>query len=218
MSSLKEISNMLIKIAYSDKNERPFMIKDLEKEFDALPVIEIPKEQQILIASILNELEKESLIGIDIDGLNKNKATKTRTKKEKEVEVLKPTIEEINVVEPETVVVNEKQRITKLSNLRKGNRFTFPLSQEDKDMGVSNMIYVFDSKSKTTFYYKSGDSEFSTSENREVNLLSNNEPEIINEEVIIEKPKVERKTIVKPEPKKEEEDAFSFLDNIDDAF
>jgi hypothetical protein len=217
MSSLKEISNMLIKIAYSDKNERPFMIKDLENSFDALPVIEIPKEQQILIASILNELEKESLIGIDINDLDSNKAVKTRTKKQKEVEILKPVIEDINVVEPNTVVINGKQRITRLSNLRRGDRFTFPLSQEDKDMGLSDLIYVFDSKSKTTFYYKSGDSEFSTSENREVNLLSNNEPEIINEEIIIEKPKVERKTIVKPEPKKEE-DAFSFLDNIDDAF
>ena len=43
------------------------------------------------------------------------------------------------------------------------------------------MIYVFDSKAKSTFFYKSGDSEFSTSENREVNLLSSKEP-------ILEKP------------------------------
>jgi hypothetical protein len=111
MSSLKQISDMLIKIAYSEKKDRPSMIKELEYEFDGLPMIEIPKEQQILIASILNELEKESLIGIDINDLNSNKAVKTRTKKTEEVEIVKPVIEEISVVEPETVIAEKEPAI-----------------------------------------------------------------------------------------------------------
>jgi len=150
MSSLKQISDMLIKIAYSDKNDRPSMIKELEVEFDSLPSSETSIEQQKLIASILNELEKESLSYVEIDGLDKNKASKTRAKKLKEVEISKPSIEEIKVVEPEIVIVEK-------------------------------------------------------------------EPEIINQELIIEKPKVERKTKVKLEPK-EEEHELSFLDDIDNLF
>jgi hypothetical protein len=150
MSSLKQISDMLIKIAYSDKNDRPSMIKELEVEFDSLPSSETSIEQQKLIASILNELEKESLSYVEIDGLDKNKASKTRAKKLKEVEISKPNIEEIKVVEPEIVTVEK-------------------------------------------------------------------EPEIINQELIIEKPKVERKTKVKLEPK-EEEHELSFLDDIDNLF
>lgn len=73
-------------------------------------------------------------------------------------------------------VIPATKKMVKLSNLKKGDRFTFPLSQEDINMGVTEMIYVFDSKAKSTFFYKSGDSEFSTSENREVNLLSSKEP------------------------------------------
>ena len=73
-------------------------------------------------------------------------------------------------------VIPPTKKTTKLSNLKKGDRFIFPLSQEDKDMGVSEMIYVFDSKEKSTYFYKSGDSNFSTSENREVTLLSESEP------------------------------------------
>jgi hypothetical protein len=158
MSSLKKISDILIKIAYSDKKDRPSMIKELEFEFDGLPTMEIPKEQQILIASILNELEKESLIGIEINDLDSNKAVKTRTKKTNEVEIVKPVVEEISVVEPETVIVNQEPIIDK-------------------------------------------------------GILSKDE--LLKE---IARDKLEnRKTKVKPEPKKEE-DAFSFLDNIDDAF
>jgi hypothetical protein len=78
-------------------------------------------------------------------------------------------------------VIPATKKIVKLSNLKKGDRFTFPLSQEDIDIGVTEMIYVFDSKAKSTFFYKSGDSEFYTSENREVNLLSSKEP-------VLEKP------------------------------
>ena len=73
-------------------------------------------------------------------------------------------------------VIPATKKVVKLSNLKKGDRFTFPLSQEDINMGVTEMIYVFDSKAKSTFFYKSGDSEFSTSENREVNLLTSKEP------------------------------------------
>jgi hypothetical protein len=81
------------------------------------------------------------------------------------VEVIAPTKKAVEVILP-------TKKVVKLSNLKKGDRFTFPLSQEDYDMGVSERIYVFDRKSKSTFFYKSGDSEFSTSENRNVNLLS----------------------------------------------
>jgi hypothetical protein len=217
MSKVKEISDTLIKIAYSDKKDRPSIIVDVKEMLNNIYTHEMPDFQFKLISEILDELEKESLTMVEVSDLTESKVAKTRSKKAKISEAVEPIAEKIEVIEPETLVNDKKQRITRLSNLRRGDRFTFPLSQEDKDMGVSNMIYVFDSKSKTTFYYKSGDSEFSTSENREVNLLSNNKPEIINEEIIIEKPKIERKTIVKPEPKKEE-DSFSFLDDLDNVF
>ena len=106
------------------------------------------------------------------------------------------------------------EKALKLSNLKKGDRFTFPLSQEDKDMGVSEMIYVFDSKAKSTFYYKSGDSEFSTSENREVNLLSSKEPVL---EKTIEKSRKSKKTqeqIFKEIEEVDPEYLLSLLDEI----
>jgi len=73
-------------------------------------------------------------------------------------------------------VIPLTKKVVKFSNLKKGDRFTFPISKLDYDLGFSETIYVFDRKAKSTFYYKSGDSEFSTSENREVNLLTSKEP------------------------------------------
>jgi hypothetical protein len=111
MSSLKQISDMLIKIAYSEKKDRPSMIRELEFEFDGLPMMEIPKEQQILIASILNELEKESLIGIEINDLDSNKAVKTRSKKTQLSQIVEPIAEKIEVIEPETVIVEKEPEV-----------------------------------------------------------------------------------------------------------
>jgi len=126
---------------------------------DFYNVINTKKLNEIKDESIKNEIKeliKQTLI---LAKENQSIGIKSEPKK-----VVEPIIESID------------ENAVKLSNLKKGDRFTFPLSQEDIDMGVTEMIYVFDSKAKSTFFYKSGDSEFSTSENREVNLLSSKEP------------------------------------------
>jgi len=131
---------------------------------DFYNVINTKKLNEIKDESIKNEIKeliKQTLI---LAKENQSIGIKSEPKK-----VVEPIIESID------------ENAVKLSNLKKGDRFTFPLSQEDIDMGVTEMIYVFDSKAKSTFFYKSGDSEFSTSENREVNLLSSKEP-------VLEKP------------------------------
>lgn len=61
--------------------------------------------------------------------------------------------------------------ITKLSKLKKGDKFYFPLDEDDEEIGRTNpldTIYVFDGKIKSTYNYSSKGSNFSTSTNRDV--------------------------------------------------
>ena len=60
-------------------------------------------------------------------------------------------------------------KTTKLSELKKGDKFYYP-----KEIGRTNpldSIYVFDGKIKSTYHYSSKGSKFSTSTNRDVVTL-----------------------------------------------
>ena len=63
---------------------------------------------------------------------------------------------------------------TKLSKLKKGDKFYFPLDKDDEEIGRTNpldSIYVFDGKIKSTYHYSREGSKFSTSTNRDVVTL-----------------------------------------------
>ena len=60
---------------------------------------------------------------------------------------------------------------SKLSKLKKGDKFYFPLNKDDEEIGRTNpfdAIYVFNGKIKSTYHYTSDGSKFSTSTNRDV--------------------------------------------------
>jgi hypothetical protein len=81
--------------------------------------------------------------------------------------------------EAKETIKSKETKTLKLSNLKKGDRFSFALTQEDIDLGITEtnrLIYVFDSEEKSTtgityYYYKSGDDSFNTSTNLDVNLV-----------------------------------------------
>ena len=160
----------------------------LEPKKSVVPIVESVDENAgknlYKIKVVLKELDKDGGYKhdyfYDIYADSETEALEKIRKQYKDDEDFKFT--ELSYFSDEVIeVIPATKKVVKLSNLKKGDRFTFPLSQEDINMGVTEMIYVFDSKAKSTFFYKSGDSEFSTSENREVNLLSSKEP-------VLEKP------------------------------
>jgi hypothetical protein len=108
MSKVKEISDMLIKIAYSDKKDRPSMIVDVKEMLNNIYTHEMPDFQFKLISEILDELEKESLTMVEVNDLTESKVTKKRNKKAKVSEAVEPMAEKIEVIEPETLVIDEE--------------------------------------------------------------------------------------------------------------
>ena len=106
MSSVKDISEALLKIAYADKSDRIEMIAQLAKDFQSVPYSEIPQVQHELIKEIFEDLNEE--ISNTKTQEPTGEAQKTiipKTTKAKPV-VLKP--EEIEVVEPKVVVEQPK--------------------------------------------------------------------------------------------------------------
>ena len=101
-----------------------------------------------------------------------------RIKMEGRINYLERVLNEINdrrgtdFVDEDVEVKDAKT--TKLSKLKKGDKFYFPLGGADKEIGRTNpldTIYVFDDKIKSTYHYSSEGSKFSTSTNRDVVLL-----------------------------------------------
>ena len=101
-----------------------------------------------------------------------------RIKMEARINYLERVLNEINdrrgtdFVDEDVEVKDAKT--TKLSKLKKGDKFYFPLDDDDKIIGRTNpldIIYVFDDKIKSTYHYSSEGSKFSTSTNRDVVLL-----------------------------------------------
>lgn len=111
----------------------------------------------------------------EVDALNKAQGEFYDLYEGKNYDLISISLAEDNLQkepdEPISTIDKPTTKLVKLSNLKRGDRFSFPLSQEDLDMGVSNEIYVFQEKAKSTFFYKRGDDDFYSSENREVNLL-----------------------------------------------
>jgi hypothetical protein len=224
MSSVKDISEALLKIAYADKSDRIEMIAQLAKDFQSVPYSEIPQVQHDLIKEIFKDLNQE----VSNDKTQKPTGTK------------KP-------VKDKATKAVAVQKQLKLSNLKEGDMFTFVLSQEDLEMGVDDVVYTFDAKRGSTYFYKGDFGIFHISENREVNLVT--EPvvlqpkiiEVVEPKVVVEEPQVivptpvpvtvrvpapvpkpvtvpkpKRTPKVKPAPKPV--DDLSFLDDIDNAF
>lgn len=101
-----------------------------------------------------------------------------RKKMEGRISYLEGVLNEINdrrgtdFVDEDVKVKDAKT--TKLSKLKKGDKFYFPLDEADEEIGRTNpldIIYVFDDKIKSTYHYSSEGSKFSTSKNRDVVLL-----------------------------------------------
>lgn len=183
----KEIAELIKQTLILAKENNSIGLKSEPKK-SVVPIVESIDENAgknlYKIKVVLKELDKDGGYKhdyfYDIYADSETEALEKIRKQYKDDEDFKFT--ELSYFSDEVVeVIPATKKVVKLSNLKKGDRFTFPLSQEDINMGVTEMIYVFDSKAKSTFFYKSGDSEFSTSENREVNLLSSKEP-------ILEKP------------------------------
>ena len=135
MSSVKDISEALIKIAYADKNDRIEMMVKLAKDFQNVPYSEIPQVQQELIKEIFEDLNEE----VSNDKIQQPSGEAQKPVKAK---ATKP-------------IVAKPQPQLKLSNLKKGDMFRFPLSEEDLQMGVGDVIYTFDTKIASSYFYKS---------------------------------------------------------------
>jgi len=226
MSSLQDIADSLIRIAYTDKQDRYSWIPLLATKLKSVPSSEISNEQRELISEILDSLGEEVFYAQKAEAEAIGEAQKqAKSKKAKATKA----------------VAVQKQ--LKLSNLNEGDMFRFPLSEEDLEMGVEEVVYTFDAKRGSTYFYKSQFGTFHTLENREVNLVTEpviSQPEVIEvvepkvvvketpqvvikkPEVVVPKPTPKAKPVAKPKPtpkvKPQPAKDLSFLDDIDDAF
>lgn len=107
--SVKEVSDELIKIAYSEKSDRYSLVQDLKSKLDKIPTSEIQQSEKVLISQILDDIlndAKEPNIAIKV--VNK------KPKKETEIIVKEP---EIIVEKPKpAVVVSEPQPTIEIPN------------------------------------------------------------------------------------------------------
>ena len=214
MISLQDIADSLIRIAYADKEERYSLIPLLANKLKSVPSSEITNEQRLLISEILDSLGEEVFYAQKSEsqatGEGKKQAKPTKVKATKNVAV---------------------QKQLKLSNLNEGDMFRFPLSEEDLEMGVEDVVYTFDAKRGSTYFYKSQFGTFHTLENREVNLVTEpviSQPqviEVVEPKVVVEEPEVvistptpKVKRVAKPKAVAKPADDLSFLDDIDNAF
>jgi len=107
MSSLQDIADSLIRIAYTDKEERYSWIPLLANKLKSVPSSEITNEQRLLISEILDSLGEEVFYAqkseAEATGEAKKQAKPTKAKATKAVAV-KPQPQVIEVVEPKVVV------------------------------------------------------------------------------------------------------------------
>ena len=138
-----------------------------------------PKLKPYITDSVIKKgiekvLEKKSDILSDIETFGSRDLRNTIGNR---ITYLEGVLNEINdrrgtdFVDEEVEVKDAKT--TKLSKLKKGDKFYYPITNSDKEIGRTNpldAIYVFDGKIKSTYHYSSEGSKFSTSTNRDVVL------------------------------------------------
>jgi hypothetical protein len=98
MSKLKDISEILLKIAYLPNEDRNSQLENLKTNLDTYSEIDLPREQKYLIQEIIDDLIKENTV-TEGSAVVKKKSTKKPVSKiqVKQPEIIKPE----PVIQPE---------------------------------------------------------------------------------------------------------------------